>query len=195
MKSHSNSRHTRRRPVAIILNARHRRARIAHSNKRPRQQHVGSVAILSSLFTHHSSRVLIGSAAIRIARNPTDYNAKPFSNRSKRACLCALFAHVLQSASHHSRLTTPAFLIASETLEIDLICSQQTRKLFLFASFSGFLAHAAHLTTHQSHLATRAFLAPAIGTYWRARFTGMAILSVLFSYRQQALGPIGDPAG
>jgi hypothetical protein len=57
--------------------------------------------------------ILIGSAAIKIARNSPENNALNFSNRSKRACLCAPFSHVSRATKHQSHFTTPAFLIAT----------------------------------------------------------------------------------
>ena len=47
-----------------------------------------------------------------------------------------------------------AILIASQLLEIELTCSQQTRKLFLIASFSAISAPAPHhLTNHNPRIA------------------------------------------
>src|SRR5271156_34276 len=97
---------------------------------------------------------LIGRAAIKKARNFPEYNALYFSNRLKTANCSARFSRVLRPknhdspvARHRSRFTTHqslptnhAFLIASrQILKIALTTSQQTRKYFLIASFSGSL--------------------------------------------------------
>jgi len=110
--------------------------------------------------THPASPVtshcdfLIDSTAIRNARNSPEINTLNFSNRSKIACFSAHFA------PHNPPITTqqsvvlrlhpyfPQFLIASRPgLEIELTPSQQTRKHFLIASFSGISAPAPHLNT------------------------------------------------
>jgi hypothetical protein len=55
---------------------------------------------------------------------------------------------------HQSLLTTHGFLIASrQLLEIELNFSQQTRKQFLIASFSGISEFAPCLTNHSSPIA------------------------------------------
>src|SRR5271156_521849 len=77
---------------------------------------------------------------IRNPRIPLKPHAMFFSNRSKIACLRAHFAQVSRTTNHQSRYAG-AFLIASrQLLEIRLTRSQQTRKLFLIASFSPFWA-------------------------------------------------------
>jgi hypothetical protein len=87
--------------------------------------------------------ILIGSTAIRNLRIPLKPHDMFFSNRSKIACLRARFAHVSRTSNHQSPCTTRAFLIASrQLLEIELTNSQQTRKLFLIASFSAVLSAA-----------------------------------------------------
>src|SRR5271155_2404230 len=50
--------------------------------------------------------------------------------------------------NHYSPITP--YLIATQLLEIHLTCSQQTRKLFLIATFCRCLAQAPHLAAHQS---------------------------------------------
>jgi hypothetical protein len=100
--------------------------------------------------------LLIGSTAIKIARNSPENNALNFSNRSKRASLRPPFSHVLRPEIHDSRgthhasrstnhqplLTNHAFLIATRPeLKIKPTRSQQTRKLFLIATFSGVSWH------------------------------------------------------
>src|SRR5271155_2464705 len=108
---------------------------------------------------------LIGHAPIKNARNSPEYNALYFSNRLKTANCSARFSRVLRPknhdspvARHRSRFTTHqslptnhAFLIASrQILKIALTTSQQTRKDFLIASFSGSLPLAPRpaLVTH-----------------------------------------------
>ena len=109
--------------------------------------------------------LLIGRTAIRIARNSPENNALNFSNRPKRACLRAPFSHVLRSKNHdspvtchasrftdhQSLLTNHAFLIATRPeLKIELTHSQQTRKLFLIATFSAISAPAPRLANQVS---------------------------------------------
>jgi glucokinase len=109
--------------------------------------------------------ILIGSAPIKNARNSLENNALNFSNRLKMACFGARFLHVLRSKNHHSPvtyhaarstnhqslLTNRAFLIASrQILKIRLTRSQQTRKLFLVASFSAISTPAPRPTHHSS---------------------------------------------
>src|SRR5271156_1139267 len=53
-----------------------------------------------------------------------------------------------QVPNHYSPITP--YLIATQLLEIHLTCSQQTRKLFLIATFCRCLAPAPHLAAHQS---------------------------------------------
>ncbi len=84
--------------------------------------------------------ILIGSTAIRNPRIPLKSHAMFFSNRSKIACLRARFAHVSRATNRRSHHTTRAFLIATQLLEIELTSSQQTRKLFLIATFWTFWA-------------------------------------------------------
>jgi hypothetical protein len=112
---------------------------------------------------------LIGSAAIKNARNSPENNALHFSNRLKTANCSARFSHVSRLSNHESRvaahgspltthqsrLTNHIFLIASrQILKIALTRSQQTRKHFLIASFSAISAPARrggpvpHLTHH-----------------------------------------------
>jgi hypothetical protein len=86
--------------------------------------------------------ILIGSTAIRNLRIPLKRREMFFSNRSKIACLRAPFAHVSRTTNLRSRCTTRAFLIATQLLEIELTRSQQTRKLFLIATFSAVLSGA-----------------------------------------------------
>ena len=101
--------------------------------------------------TRHSSLVpqrlfLIGSNAIRNLRIPLKQHAIFFPNRSRIACSRAPFSRVLRATNHVLRRTTHASLIASrQLLEIELTSSQQTRKLFLIASFSARSAHASRL--------------------------------------------------
>jgi seryl-tRNA synthetase len=110
--------------------------------------------------THH---FLIGRSAIRNARNSPENNPFQFSNRSKIACFGAHFA------AHTSPITTqnptfatshpsfPQFLIASRPLlEIELTPSQQKRKHFLIASFSGISAPTPDVTNRHSR--TESFL-------------------------------------
>jgi hypothetical protein len=101
-----------------------------------------------------SRHFLIPRSGIKNARNSPENNALNFSNRLTTANCSARFSRVLRSKNHHSpvthrgsRLTTHqslrtnhAFLIARrQILKIELIRSQQTRKHFLIASFSGIL--------------------------------------------------------
>ncbi len=97
-----------------------------------------------SLVTQHRL-FLIGSNAIRNLRIPLKQHAIFFSNRSRIACLRAPFSQVLRATNQELRRSTRALLFATQILEIRLICSQQTRKHFLIATISGFLAHASRL--------------------------------------------------
>ena len=72
--------------------------------------------------------ILIGSTAIKNPRIPLKPHAMFFSNRSKRACLRARFAHAWRTPNHQSHFSTHAFLIVTQLLEIELISSQQDRK-------------------------------------------------------------------
>ena len=76
--------------------------------------------------------VLIDSASIKNPRIPLKPLVMFFSNRSKRACLRARFAHAWRTPNHQSHFSTHAFLIVTQLLEIELISSQQRRKHFLF---------------------------------------------------------------
>jgi hypothetical protein len=108
----------------------------------------------ASLLTNHYSRItqfLIGCAPIKNRRIPLKLHAMFFSNRSKRACLRTRFSSVLHVTDHDSQLSTRAFLIATQLLEIRRTCSQQTRKLFLIATFFRCLAYPRHLAARQSH--------------------------------------------
>jgi hypothetical protein len=115
------------------------------------------VANHESSFTRHSSLVtqhccfLISTAAIRNRRNPLKQHAKCFSNRSIRAGLGARFARGSHAAHHQPQSAARRFLIATRPgLEIRPTRSQQTRTIFLIASFSGCLSYARHLATQQS---------------------------------------------
>jgi hypothetical protein len=79
--------------------------------------------------------ILIGSNAIRNLRISLKQHAMFFSNRSRIAFLRAAFSQVLRATNHELRRTARALLIATQLLEIRLICSQQTRKLSLIATF------------------------------------------------------------
>ena len=115
--------------------------------------HAAHAAAARATVPSSTRQFLIGRTAIRIARNSPENNAVNFSNRSKRACFGARFA------PHNSPITTqksaiasshprfPQFLIATQILEIELTRSQQTRKLFLIATFYGCLANASHLAS------------------------------------------------
>jgi uncharacterized protein (UPF0548 family) len=65
MKLHANSPYTRRRAAAIVVKTCHTHARSPLTKRHPRQQHVASARLSSSLATHHSSLFLIGCAAIK----------------------------------------------------------------------------------------------------------------------------------
>jgi len=79
---------------------------------------------------------LIDAAAIRNARNSPANNIITFSNRRKFAPLRAHFA-LLTSLLTNRVSPLPRFLIASAPgLEFHVTHSQETRKLFLIASFS-----------------------------------------------------------
>jgi hypothetical protein len=105
---------------------------------------------------------LIGSAAIKNARNSPENNALHFSNRLKTANCSARFSRVLHPenhespvaghgsrfTTHQSRLTNHAFPIATQILDIELTHSQQTRKHFLIATFSALCSPAPRLTYH-----------------------------------------------
>ena len=171
MKLQSPSRHSSRRrafpPTGPLLcpavcGSRSTGRESRHSDREP---HFTEDA---SLFANHYSaitRFLIGPAAIRNARNSSAISAMCKSNRSRTACLWARFSRVLHSTDHRSRRTTRTSLIASrQLLEIHLTCSQQTRKVFLIASFSGLFGaslasrhrpitnHAPEITSHESRL-------------------------------------------
>jgi hypothetical protein len=61
--------------------------------------------------------------------------------------------HVSRTTNHQSLLTNHAFLIATRPeLEIELTHSQQTRKLFLIATFSAISAPAPHLANHDPRI-------------------------------------------
>jgi hypothetical protein len=169
MKSHSQSRQSSRRPALLptgpLLSPAVRGSRATgresrYSDREPRfTDH-------ASLITNHYSPItqwLIGSTAIRNARNSSAISVKFNSNRSTITCLRARFSHVLHSTNHQPHRITRPFLIATQELEIHLIRSQPTRKLFLIATLSRCLANACHLAIHQSHLASRAFLIPVSG--------------------------------
>ncbi len=98
--------------------------------------------------------ILIGSTAIRNLRIPLKPHDMFFSNRSKRACLRSRLAQVSHTMNRQSHHTTRAFLIATQLLEIELTSSQQTRKLFLIASFCVHFANATGLATGHSSLIT-----------------------------------------
>jgi hypothetical protein len=67
--------------------------------------------------------------------------------------------HAPRLTDHQSLLTDHALLIASrEILNIRLICSQQTRKLFLIATFYGCWGPAPRFSAHHSEHINRAFL-------------------------------------
>jgi hypothetical protein len=157
MKWHSNSSCRRSRPAALIVGANEPASRKVypglHAFQCPIETCVARAIRRSwaaghdSLFTNRYSpltRILIGSAAIKIARNPTDYNAKPFTNRPKKACFRAPFARVLRSTSRHSRVTTPAFLIATEEIRnsSNLLTTNQTTfsNRYSFSLFGAFSA-------------------------------------------------------
>jgi len=116
----------------------------------------------SHVVTNHDSRIangcsprapfLIGSSAIRNARNSLAINAQSISNRSKNACLHARFSHVSRT-NHQPHRAIDATLIASrQLLEFRLTCSQQTRKLFLIASFSACLARASQRVSRSARI-------------------------------------------
>ncbi len=111
----------------------------------------GSAASMGSAPAPLSPRhFLIGSAAIKSARNSPENNALNFSNRLKSANCSAHFSHVLRSKNHHSSvthhgsrfsthpplLTNHALLIATQILDINLTSSEQTRKHFLIGTKS-----------------------------------------------------------
>jgi hypothetical protein len=157
MNSHTKSRHIRRGHVASTANANHRIASNACCVQLRRRQRNASAPVPSSLVTYHRSPSLIGSAAIRNARNSFAIRAKCIDNRSKIVCLRARFSHVLHARNPRPYRTADACRIASrQLLEIHLTRSQQTRKLFLIAGLSGLLAHSWHLAAHQSYVATHA---------------------------------------
>jgi hypothetical protein len=94
---------------------------------------------------------LIRSSAIRSARNSSLISVESYSDRSKNACLCARFSHVLHSTNHQPHRKSHACLIATQILEVHLTCSQQMREVFLIATFSDCLAnHCSPITLHQS---------------------------------------------
>ena len=104
--------------------------------------------------SNHNSRLtpfLIDSSAIRSVHNSSLISGKSYSDRSKNACLCARFSHVLHSTDRQPHRTSHALLIATQILDIHLTCSQQTRKLFLIATFFDCLAHACS-TNHTSQV-------------------------------------------
>jgi hypothetical protein len=149
--------------IATHSNSTHRQAHSIHgpvtSSNRNTVSHVADLAHALATTNHNSPHTpfLIGSSAIRNGHNSSVISVKSNSNRSKNACLCASFSHVLHSTNHRPRRTSRARLIASrQILEIHLTCSQQTRKYFLIASFCGGLAHAcsanhtARVTNHCS---------------------------------------------
>ena len=94
---------------------------------------------------------LIGSSALRSARNSSVISVELNSDRSKNACLRACFLHISRTGHQQPHCTSNACLIASRQLsEIHPTSSQQTRKLFLSAGFRGCLAdHLSPITLHQ----------------------------------------------
>jgi hypothetical protein len=94
-----------------------------------------SRAYHSSPVTQHRG-FLIGSTAIKNARNYPKNNIMTFSNWSRIACLRAHFALPASLPTNH--FSAPAeFLIATgPELKFDVTHSQETRKLFLIATFS-----------------------------------------------------------
>ena len=111
----------------------------------------------------HTHQFLIDFAAIRNARNFHKNNALAFSKRLKFARSGAVSSqyqppvtnHEAFLASSHARFSQ--LLIATQILEIKPTRSQQTRKHFLIATFSGNSAPAPHLS-HHSPLITRCCL-------------------------------------
>jgi Ulp1 family protease len=94
---------------------------------------------------------LIGSSAIRSARNSSVISVELNSDRSKNACLRARFSHISRTGHRQPHRTSNACLIASRQLsEIQLTSSHRTRKLFLIARFCACLAdHRSPITLDQ----------------------------------------------
>jgi len=130
--------------------------------------HASRASTASAPAPFSARHFLIGRSAIKNARNSPEINALDFSNRPIKACLRAPFPRVSRPKYHHlpetyrgslitnhqSLLTNHAFLIASrQILKIRLTPTQQTRKLFLIASFSASSAPASLLTGPKSPIA------------------------------------------
>jgi hypothetical protein len=120
-----------------------------------------AAACASTTLAPRTRPFLINYAAIRIARKFHKNNVLAFSDRLKFACSGAVSSpyqrpvtnHEAFLASSHARFSR--LLIATQILEIKPTRSQQTRKHFLIATFSGnsapepHLAHHSPLITHQ----------------------------------------------
>jgi hypothetical protein len=134
MKSHSQSRNLSGRPTPLTP-AQLGLPAVYASQATGCELRLTNHASLLSNQNPLNTQFLSDSTAMRDCRNPLKPHPLFFSNRSKIGCLRACFAGVLHEANRPSQLTAPAFRIATEELEIRLTCSQQTRKLFLIASF------------------------------------------------------------
>jgi len=102
MKLQSPSRHSRRRP-ALPPTQPLRSCAVLGSRATARDPQLADHA--SPIANHCSpiTQFLIGSAAIRNARNSSAIITKCISNRSKIACLRASFARVSRTKNHKSR--------------------------------------------------------------------------------------------
>jgi hypothetical protein len=148
MKLHSKSRDLAERPAPLL--PAHVALRSIHES--PAAGRDSRPANHASDFTHHSPLVthhcpfLIGTSAIKNRCIPLKQHAMAFSNRSKYSSLRAHLSRLLRAAHHQAQPAALRFLIATRRkLEMELTRSQQTRKVFLIATFSGTLAYPLHL--------------------------------------------------
>jgi len=129
--------------------------------------------------------ILTGSTAIRNLRIPLKQHGMFFSNRRKLH-VCARFAHVSRTTNRQSHYTARAFLIATQLLEIELISSQQTRKLFLIASFSAVLGWRRKFANEEIGVASNARRAAGVTS---SRRRGLCRVARGFGIRRRALAP------
>jgi len=177
MKVNSISSRSRRHPARLAAATRIVRV-VRESHATGRESQIGdclprSTPYASPLTNHYSpiTHLLIGSAAIRNARNSCAINTKYSSNRYKFGCLRARCSRFFHSTNHQPHRATQPFLIAGACatfapaplrafligtpfrLKSDLTHSQQTRKHFLIGTIRPTLAPAP-LSTHHLSLIT-----------------------------------------
>jgi hypothetical protein len=180
MKLFSSSCHSRQLSARIASGALVRRV-VRGSQLRGRGPRCIDQASLLTNQHPPTTQLFIGSIAITNAHNSSAISAQCNSDRSRITCLSTRFSHGLRFRKRQRRRTTRPFLVATQELEIHLIRSQQTRKLFPIAAVSRRLENGWHVRVHQSYLATREFLAPTSG------------LGTCVTYRKQTATPHSKP--